>query len=480
MPSMKKAAILGMSWAAIEKVISRIVVFVLGIILARKLLPSDYGVFGMLDIFIAIAATLTDSGLGSALIQKKDKTNVDYSTFFIFNFGVSALLYLVLFFAAPWIASFYNTPILKDVTRVVALQLVLNALFNTQFTKLRVDLRFKDLSLIAIVSQILTGIVAIVLAYMGFGVWALVFQVLLGSILRGLLVMRALHWWTPGTRFSNSSFKGLFGFGSKILASSLINTIYGNLYTLIIGKAYSADEVGHFNRGSSLAVFPSNALTDIVVSVNYPILSRLQDDNDKLISAYRKMLTLPLFILYPTIIGLGVLAEPVVGLLLKEQWLPCVPFLQIMCLGTIFTPLTHINLNLLYVKGRSDLVLKLELIKKPIGFALIFISMQFGIMWLMAGKALYEFIAFSINCFYTGKILGYGWKEQMADITPIILKAVLMGVAVYFICSPLSGWWTKLLVGAAAGIIVYAVIAVVTRDKNFKEIISLLKEFRKG
>ena len=477
---MKKTAILGMSWTATEKVISRIVVFILGIILARKLLPSDYGVFGMLDIFIAIAATLTDSGLGSALIQKKDKTDVDYSTFFIFNFGVSAFLYLVLFLAAPWIASFYHTPILKDVTRVVALQLILNALFNTQLTKLRVDLQFKELSLISIISQILTGIFAIVLAYMGFGVWALVFQVLLGSILRGLLVMKAAHWWTPGMRFSNNSFKGLFSFGSKLLASSLINTIYGNLYTLIIGKAYSANEVGHFNRGSSLAVFPSNAMTDVVVSVNYPILSRFQDDNEKLVSAYRKMLTLPLFFLYPVVIGLGVLAEPIVGLLLKEQWLPCVPFLQIMCLGTIFTPLTHINLNLLYVKGRSDLVLKLELIKKPIGFALIFISIQFGIMWLMAGKALYEFIAFSFNCFYTGKILGYGWKEQMRDIFPILMKACLMGAAVYFICTPLSGWWTKLLIGTASGIIVYLLTAIITRDRNFKEIISLLKEFSKG
>ena len=469
-----------MSWTATEKVISRIVVFILGIILARKLLPSDYGIFGMLDIFIAIAATLTDSGLGSALIQKKDKTDVDYSTFFIFNFGVSAFLYLVLFLAAPWIASFYHTPILKDVTRVVALQLILNALFNTQLTKLRVDLQFKELSLISIISQILTGIFAIVLAYMGFGVWALVFQVLLGSILRGLLVMKAAHWWTPGMRFSNNSFKGLFSFGSKLLASSLINTIYGNLYTLIIGKAYSANEVGHFNRGSSLAVFPSNAMTDVVVSVNYPILSRFQDDNEKLVSAYRKMLTLPLFFLYPVVIGLGVLAEPIVGLLLKEQWLPCVPFLQIMCLGTIFTPLTHINLNLLYVKGRSDLVLKLELIKKPIGFALIFISIQFGIMWLMAGKALYEFIAFSFNCFYTGKILGYGWKEQMRDIFPILMKACLMGAAVYFICTPLSGWWTKLLIGTASGIIVYLLTAIITRDRNFKEIISLLKEFSKG
>ena len=217
----------------------------------------------------------------------------------------------------------------------------------------------------------------------------------------------------------------------------------------------------------------------MIVNVNYPILSRLQDDNPRLIQAYRKMLTLPLFVLYPAIVGLGVLAEPVVGLLLKEKWLPCVPFLQIMCFGSVFSPLTSINLNLLYVKGRTDLVLKLELIKKPIGFAIIFITMNFGIYWLMAGKALYEFIAFSFNCHFTGKILGYGWKEQMHEILPILLKACFMGLVVYLVCMLLTGWWAKLIIGTLTGIITYALIAFVTKDNNLKEIILVLKDYFK-
>ena len=460
-----------MSWSAIEKFASQAIAFVLGI--------SDYGTIGMLAIFMGIAGTVADSGFGSALIQKKDKTPEDYSTFFLFNLGISIVLYLILFFSAPWIAEFYHTPILKDVTRVVTLQLILNALFNAQNIKIRIELKFKEMSIASLVSQIFTGAVGVFLAFLGWGVWALVWQALFSCLIRGFLSLYILKGWTPGIRFSKDSFHALFGFGSKILVSSLINTIYGNLYTLIIGRKFTPNEVGYYNRGAQLASFPSTVATDMIVSVNYPILSRLQDDNPRLIQAYKKMLTLPLFVLYPAIVGLGVLAEPVVGLLLKEKWLPCVPFLQIMCFGSVFSPLTSINLNLLYVKGRTDLVLKLELIKKPIGFAIIFITMNFGIYWLMAGKALYEFIAFSFNCHFTGKILGYGWKEQMHEILPILLKTCFMGLVVYLVCLLLTGWWAKLIIGTLTGIITYALIAFVTKDNNLKEIILVLKDYFK-
>lgn len=477
MASLRNEAVKGMSWSAIEKFASQAIAFILGIIMARLLDPSDYGTIGMLAIFMAIASTVADSGLGSALIQKQNITQDDYSTFFIFNLGISTILYLILFFSAPFIADFYHTPILKDVTRVVTLQLILNALFNAHQIKLRTDLRFKELSIASLITQILTGAVGVLLAFWGWGVWALVWQVLFSCFIRGILAIIILKGWTPGLRFSKGSFHSLFGFGSKILISSLINTIYGNLYTLIIGRRFSREEVGYYNRGDQLATFPSNIATDILVNVNYPILARLQDDNRRLILAYKKMLTLPLFLLYPAIIGLGVLGEPIVGLLLKEKWLPCVPFLQIMCFGSLFSPLTHINLNLLYVKGRSDLVLKLELLKKPIGFALILITMHLGIMWLMVGKAIYEFIAFSFNCFYTGKILGYGWKEQMQDIVPVLIKAVIMGVVVYLICLSLVGWWAKLVVGITTGIVTYLLIAILTKDNSLREFLSILNGY---
>lgn len=477
MASLRNEAIKGMSWAAIEKFTSQAIAFILGIIMARLLAPADYGVIGMTGIFIGIAGTLVDSGLGTALIQKKEKKKDDYSTLFVFNFGISTLLYLILFIAAPWIAEFYKTPVLKDVTRVITFQLVLNALFNAHYTKLRIDLQFKAMSIMSLVSQILTGCVGVFFAFIGWGVWALVWQTIFSCIIRGLMAVAYLKWWMPGTGFSKDSFRYLFGFGSKILASSLINTIYGNVYTLIIGKKFTPDEVGHYTRGGQLATFPANVTTDILVSVNYPILARLQDDNAKLVNAYRKMLTVPLFALYPILVGMAVLGEPFIGLLLGEKWLPCVPFLQIIAIGAMFTPLTHVNLNLLYVKGRTDLVLKLEIIKKTIAFSIVFLTIPFGIIWMMVGKSCYDFIAFSINCHYTGKILGYGWKKQMKEILPIILKSLIMGAVVFAATFAIKGWWAKTLIGTGTGILVYFVIAWITNDRNLREFLSILKEF---
>lgn len=476
MASLRNEAIKGMSWAAIEKFTSQAIAFILGIIMARLLAPADYGVIGMTGIFIGIAGTLVDSGLGTALIQKKEKKKDDYSTLFVFNFGISTLLYLILFIAAPWIAEFYKTPVLKDVTRVITFQLVLNAFFNAHYTKLRIDLQFKAMSIMSLVSQILTGCVGVFLAFIGWGVWALVWQTIFSCIIRGLMAVAYLKWWMPGTGFSKDSFRYLFGFGSKILASSLINTIYGNVYTLIIGKKFTPDEVGHYTRGGQLATFPANVTTDILVSVNYPILARLQDDNAKLVNAYRKMLTVPLFALYPILVGMAVLGEPFIGLLLGEKWLPCVPFLQIIAIGAMFTPLTHVNLNLLYVKGRTDLVLKLEIIKKAIAFSIVFLTIPFGIIWMLVGKSCYDFIAFSINCHYTGKILGYGWKKQMKEILPIILKSLIMGAIVFAATFALEGWWAKVLIGVPCGMVVYFIIAIVTKDSSLTEIWNIAKE----
>ena len=467
-----------MSWSAIEKFISQAIAFILGIIMARLLSPADYGIIGMVAIFVAVAGTLADSGLGSAMIQKKDKSKEDYSTFFIFNFGISTLLYLLLFLAAPWIAKFYQTPILKDVTRIITIQLIINALFNAHYVKLRIDLQFKALSIMSLIAQISTGAVGVFLAYIGWGVWALVWQILFSCIIRGLMAIGYLKWWMPGFAFSKKSFHSLFGFGSKILASSLINTIYCNIYTLIIGKKFTPDEVGFFNRGNQLASFPSGIATDILVGVNYPILSKFQDDNLSLVNAYRKMITLPLFILYPALIGIAVLGEPIVGILLGEKWLPCVPFLQIMALGAVFTPLTHINLNLLYVKGRSDLVLKLELIKKTIAFSIVFLTIPLGIIWMMVGKAIYEFIAFSINCHYTGIILQYGWKKQLQEILPIIIKSIFMGIIVLCVTRVCHGWWHTIMVGIPVGIISYFLIALFSNDKSLKDLLSILKDIK--
>ena len=473
-PNLKSSAVNGAIWTGIEKFSRQAVQFIIGIVLARLLTPTDFGVIGMLTIFIAIAQTFTDSGLSSALIQKKDRTDTDCSTIFFFNLGVGILFYFLLFALAPLIAQFYNMPILKDVTRVVALSLIISGLTAVQNTRLTIHLRFKTQSIIAIISMVVTGVTGIALAYKGWGVWALVFQTLAGQIVTSACIWYCSRW-MPKLVFSKESFKQLWGFGSKLLGSSLINTLYGNLYTLVIGKRFSSAEVGFYNRGNHFALLPAQTIQDMALKVNFPILAKMQDDDTRLLSAYKKLLTVPLYILYPILVGLAVTAEPLVMALIGEKWLPCVPIMQVLCIGYMFSPLTHINLNLLYVKGRTDLVLKLEFIKKPIAFLILFATIPFGIIVMVIGKALYEFIAFSFNCYYTGKILNYGEWKQLKILLPTFINCAIMAAVVYTSMLPFSLPILKLCVGLSAGLFSYWLFSVMTKDAAYREVKEIVK-----
>lgn len=471
--SLKNKAVSGAIWTGLEKITRQLVQFVIGIILARLLAPEEFGVIGMLAIFIAISQTFTDSGLSSALIQKKDCSDADFSTIFYFNIGVALFFYLVLYATSPWIASFYNMPILEDVTRVVALSIILSGLTSVQNARLTKDLRFKTQSIISIICMLVTGVTGLSLAYKGWGVWALVFQALAGQICNSICIWIASGW-MPKAVFSISSFRELWKFGSKLLVSSLINTIYTNLYTLVIGKAFSPAQVGHYNRANQYAALPMQTVQDMAIKVNYPILAKMQDDNVRLLSAYKRLLSVPLYILYPVLIGICVTAEPLVEVMIGEKWLLCVPMLKVLCIGYMFTPLTHLNLNLLYVKGRTDLVLKLEFIKKPIAFAILIVTIPLGIIWIVVGKAVYEFIAFSFNCYYTGKILGYGELKQLRVLAPIFLNCIVMASVVYFVMMPFSASIIKLSIGIPMGIASYLLVSIITKDQNFKEILNIV------
>lgn len=467
--SLKNKVIGGMAWTGIEKIVNKAVNFLIGIALARMLAPTDYGVIGMLAIFIAVANTFTDSGLSNALIQKQDRTEKDFCTIFYFNIVVAIGFYLALFFASPYIAQFYNMPILEDVTKVVALSLIITGFTAVQRTRLTIDLRFQTQALISVISLLVTGAVGLILAYLGFGVWALVFQALAGQLISSICIWYCSRW-MPKLIFSKTSFKQLFGFGSKLLCSSLINTIYGNLYTLVIGKAFSPADVGFYNKGNEYALLPTQAMQDMTLKVNYPILAKMQDDNERLLRAYRKLLRTPLFLLYPVLTVIAVTAEPLIEVMIGPKWLPCVPILQVLCFGYMFSPLTHINLNLLYVKGRTDLVLKLELIKKPIGFAILFATLPFGIYAMVIGKAAYEFIAFSFNCYYTGKILNYGEIKQLRVLIPVFVQIAVMGVVTHFAMIPFDGSVAKVAVGIVTAAVVYFGIAAIVKDESFADI----------
>lgn len=472
--NLKDKAVSGVSWTTIEKAFNEIVQFVIGIVLARLLSPSDYGTVGLLAIFFAVASSFQDSGFASALIQKKDRNQADFSTVFFFNVGMSFVIYGIFFISAPYIASFYKLPILKDITRVSALGFIIGGLTGVQYAKLSAEMKFKTISLLSMLGLIITGATGIILAFMGWGVWALVFQGLVGSLIKGIVVW-VVSKWTPSLIFSRQSYKRLFSFGGFLFLSGLINTIYNNLYTLVIGKVYNPQTVGHYNRANGYAQIPTNLILGLAVNVNYPILSSVQDDDERLKRAYRKLLRVPLYLHYPFLMGLAVLAAPLIEVMIGKKWLPCVPILQILCFAGLFIPLTHINLNLLYVKGRSNLVLRLELIKKPLAFLILFASIPLGILWLVAGRVLYSFIGFFINCYYTKKILDYGFVEQIRVLIPVFINTAIMSALIFVSTVFVENVYMKLCIGIPVGVISYWAISIITKDESYDDVKEILK-----
>lgn len=440
--------------------------FGLGIVMARLLAPSDYGIVGMLAIFLAISQMFIDSGFGSALIQKKDRTEIDFATVFYFNLAVASLFYAILFAAAPLIADFYRMPILKDVCRVVALGLPLGALCSVHRSRLTIQLNFRLQTCISILALIISGVFGVLLAYHEYGVWALVWQGLISSFV-SIALLWGMTRWHPMLAFSAASFRRFFSFGWKHLCSSLINCVYGNLYTLVIGRAFGASDIGYYTRANAYAQLPAATVTDTVVRVNFPILSQFQDDHAKLLGAYRRLLQVPMFFLVPVAFGLAVTADPLITVMIGEKWRPCVPLLQVLCFGSIFNPLTFINLNLLYVKGRTDCVLKLELIKKPVAFLILFSTIPFGVFWMCVGKAAYDIIAFMFNCYYTKKILNYGLWQQSKEVLLIVLNGVIMICCVRFAMSFASPPVMKLCFGTLVGVLAYVTVAAILKDRSF-------------
>ena len=459
-----------MIWVGFEKCSTHVLQFVIGIILARLLTPDDYGMVGMLAVFIALSNLFVDSGFGLALIQKKERTEEDYSTVFFFNLAMSVLAYLILFLAAPLIASFYKMPDLCNLCRVMSLGLPLGALCTIQRTRMTINLDFRSQTYVSIVALIASGIVGITLAYRGWGVWALAWQ----GIASSLMSIALLWWlakWCPRMAFSVPSFKRFFSFGWKHLCTCFISVVYDNVYTLVIGKSFGAADLGHFTRACGYPALAANTVSDTVLRVNFPILAQFQDDHEKLVSVYRKMLRAPMFLLIPLLLGMAVTARPLIVTMIGEKWLPCVPYLQVVCVAMIFYPLSNVNLNLLYVKGRTDIVLKLDLIKKPIAFAIVFCAIPFGILGMCFSKMIYNMIAFSINCYYTKKLLGYGLLDQLKGISFLLVNSAVMVGVVFLVMRLFDANWMKLLVGVSAGAAAYALLALLTKDPSFMALV---------
>ena len=475
MSSLKEKTVKGVMWSSIDRFSTQGIQFVFSILIARQLLPSDYGVVAMLGIFLAVSQTFIDSGFGTALIRKIDRTDTDFSTVFYFNIVVAAFFYLVLWFAAPYIAVFYEIPLLEDVTRVVALTLIFSSLSGVQNAKLSIAIDFKTRAKISVSVTLITGAIGLWMAYNGYGVWALVAQSVFASLL-GTVLLWCLVRWIPKPTFSWQSFREMFSFGSKLLASALLDTIYNNMYTLIIGKFFSSATLGLYSRASSLARYPSSNITGVLQGVTFPVLSSIQNEPERLAGAYKRFLRLSAFVIFPSMIGLAAVADPLIRLVLTDKWEGCIYLLQIVCFSMMWYPIHAINLNLLQVKGRSDFFLKVEIIKKIQGVLILFITVPMGIVAMCYGSVVSSLLCLIYNTYYKQKLIGYCYVAQMKDLLHILVHSLVMGAGVWCIVQLLDSLWWQLIVGVLSGAAYYIAGASLMRFEELDEVISLVRK----
>ena len=399
--SLKETTVRGVGWSAFGNVSGFAVSFVVSIVLARLLSPDDYGLLGIIAIFTAICDTLITGGMSTALIRKKDATEEDFNTAFIVNLFMSLLLYVVIFLAAPLIARFFNRIELTSLTRVSSIGLVIGAFAMVQRTRLTKRIDFKTQTKITLVASVVSGIVGILMALMGFGVWALVAQSLAAGLLSSFLLWY-LNKWIPKLHFSRKSFQDLFGFGWKMMVSSLLETVWKELYQVVVGKFYSPATLGQYTRSKQFANLFSANLTSVVQRVTYPVLASIQDDKDRLVSAYRRIIKTSMFISAIGMFSIGAVSEPLIYCLIGPKWHEASTFLPLICITGSLYPLHAINLNMLQVQGRSDLFLGLEIVKKSIALAPLFIGAFVGIFPMLYVSIITDIISFFLNSHYSG------------------------------------------------------------------------------
>ena len=476
--SIKNKAIRGVAWSAVEKFLRQGLMTLFSIIIARQLSPSDYGLVAVLTIFLVVAQVFVDSGFVEALIQKQDRTEVDFSTTFWFNIGVSLLIYVILFVCSPFIASFYDEPLLKEILVWLALIFVINAFRTVQQAKLNIAMDFRRQAWISIIAISVSGCVGIWMAYHGFGVWTLVWQPLLQNFLNVALLWVSAGW-MPSFVFSIRSFKGLFGFGSRLLMSRTLHAIYTNGSFLLIGKFYSPAATGLYSQATQMTSFVPTAINDVVARVAYPIECELQDNNDELQRRFFQMLRMTCFLLFPLMIGLAALAEPVVRLLLTEKWIEAVPLMRILCFAWIWWPASNMSWQLLNAKHRSDYCLKAEIIKKTIAVSLLVFSLFWGIKAVCVGILVYYVADVYVMTLFTKRILPkVTFIGEMKALLPILIRAMVMGIGVYLLSYIISSDIVLIATGVVVGVVFYMVIILLTNSKEAYYLVELIRKKR--
>lgn len=454
--SLKQKTVKGVGWSFADNIANQAITFLVGLVLARLITPEEYGLIGIILIFVAVFDSIVNCGFSNALIRKSDADDRDYNTVFIVNMVLSTFLFFVFFFSAEFIADFFGQPLLKPLTQVMGSIVVIHAFAIIQRTILIKRIDFRTQTKASVISSITSGVIGITMAFYGYGVWSLVGQQVSRALLNTVCLWIYSHWW-PKLQFSWNSFRELFGFGWKLLVSSLIDTAWKEIYQVVIGKCYAPATLGQYTRAHQFASSFSSNLNSVILRVSYPVFSNLQDDKQHLKEGYRRVIKLTMLVTFVLMFGLVAVAKPMILVLVGEQWLVAADFLPIICLQMMLYPLHSLNLNMLQVQGRSDLFLKLEIIKKCVAIIPLSLGIFVGIYWMIWGSVFTGMFAYYLNSYYSGKLLNYSLLEQIKDVLPSFGIAISMSSFTYLVSLlPLSAYLllpVQIIVGASITII---------------------------
>ena len=474
--SLRNKTVRGVGWSFADSFLGQGITFLVGLVLARLLTPDEYGLIGIITIFITVLNSIVDSGFSNALIRKPHTTRDDYNTMFITNLVFSILMFLLLFILAPAIAFFFQRPELVNLTRVMGLVVIFNALSIVQNTILTKHLDFKTKTKASLISTIVSGIIGIGMAIERFGVWSLVGQALSRQLMNSLCLWFLNRWW-PQFKFSWDSFKEMWSFGWKLLVSKLVDTTWKELYQVVVGKFYSPATLGQYTRGKQFAQILSANITSVVQRVSFPTLSEIQDDRTRLVNAYRKIIRTTMFVTTPLMFALAGVAHPFIYCLIGPQWDLAASFLPLICISMSLYPLHAINLNMLQVQGRSDLFLKLQIVKNAIAVGPILLGVFLNIYWMLIGTIISGIISFFLNSFYSGKLIGYSSVAQLRDIIPFYGIGLLVAASIYFFrFLPLSNY-IVLVIQFITGTVVFWGLCMVFRIEEFKDVKQMLYQY---
>lgn len=469
MTSLKDRTISGVGWSAADAFLGQGVTFLVGLILARILSPSEYGLIGIVTIFTTILTGIVDSGFSNALIRKQSVSNDDYNTMFITNLIFSVVLFILLYFLAPLIAVFFVRSELVELTRVMGIILIIQALSQVQNTILIKKIDFKTKTKASVISAAFSGALGIMMALLGFGVWSLVGQMLSRQLLYTVCLWIYIRW-RPSFTFNLSSFKYMWGFGWKLMLSGILGNLWNQLYQIVVGKFYSPATLGQYTRAKEYASIFSANLTSVVQRVTFPVLAEVQDDKERMLTAYRKVIKTTMFITSVIMLSLGAISEPLMYCLVGPKWQEAATYLPLICLSMSLYPLHAINLNMLQVQGRSDIYLIVEILKKIISIGPVILGIFISIYWMLVGTIITGVISFFLNSHYTGRRLGYSSWTQLVDIAPSYGVAIIIALCVFFFKYLPVSYWIILPIQIIVGIGVFIIICEITQMEEYVEV----------